>query len=75
MERVADGFKYNAVSCDACRVFFERQVRETEKPFNPAKERNCAVRLDHEIRRLECICGKLHWLHGPLPYPSIIRVV
>ena len=60
LDRVADGMKYNAVSCDACRVFFERQVRETEKPFNPKKEKNCPVRLNYEIMKLKCICGKIN---------------
>lgn len=29
-KRPAKGIKYNAVSCDACRVFFRRVVKDTD---------------------------------------------
>ena len=33
-KRPAKGIKYNAVSCDACRVFFRRVVRESDDSFD-----------------------------------------
>ena len=32
--RPAKGFKYNAISCDACRVFFRRVVKESDEDAN-----------------------------------------
>ena len=41
-DRPANGMKYNAVSCDACRVFFGRIVKEQDS--NPTS--------------ITCKCGK-----------------
>ena len=43
--RPAKGFKYNAISCDACRVFFRRVVKESDEE------------ADYQLP--ECLCGTM----------------